>query len=98
MVLFLLRFGFSHRSSFRLRRWGSLWLWFDYREIHSVDSACRALSHTFLAELTLCEVDVCEIVLDSDCLERTNLCTLAAADTCSLACLARSGTRVLVHA
>ena len=63
-----------------------------------MDSACRALSHTFLAELALCEVDVGNVVLHCDSLERTNLRTLAASDTCSLACLASNRTLVLVHA
>ena len=63
-----------------------------------MDGTCRAFSHTLLAELALCEVDVCHVILDSDSLERTYLRTLAAADTCSLAGLARNGTLVLVDA
>ena len=61
-----------------------------------MDSSCRALSHTFLAEPALSEVDVCDVVLDCDGLERTY--SLAAADTCSLAGLAGSCALVLVHA
>ena len=63
-----------------------------------MDCTCRTLGNAFLTKLALCIVDVSEVVLNCDCLERTNLCTLAAAYAGSLAGLARSGTLVLVHA
>ena len=63
-----------------------------------MDSACRALSHTFLAELALGVVNVSKIVLDHNSSERADLGALAAADAGSLACLAGNSTLVLVHA
>ena len=63
-----------------------------------MDSACRALSHTFLAELALGEVYVGEIVLHCDSFKWTCLRTLSAAYAGSLAGLAGSSTLVLVHA
>ena len=62
-----------------------------------MDSSCRALSDTLLAELALGEIDVSHIVLHCDGLERTYLRTFAAADTCSLAGLACNCTLVLVY-
>ena len=63
-----------------------------------MDSACRALSHTFLAELALGEVYVGEIVLHCDSFKWTCLRTLSAAYAGSLAGLAGSSTLVLVDA
>ena len=63
-----------------------------------MDSSCRALRHTFLAEPALCEVDVSEIVFNCDSLKRTYLRTLAAAYAGGLAGLARNSTLVLVDA
>jgi hypothetical protein len=63
-----------------------------------VDCTCRTLCHTFLAKLALCKVDVSEIVLHSDGLERTDLGTLTAANAGSFAGLASHSTLVLVHA
>ena len=63
-----------------------------------MDCTCRALSHTLLAELAFSEVDVREIVLHRDGLERTYLGALSAAYAGSLAGLAGSSTLVLVHA
>ncbi len=63
-----------------------------------MDSSGRALGHTLLAELALCEIDVCDIVLHGDRLERTCLRALSAADTCGLAGLARYSALVPVHA
>mgnify|MGYP003441696233 CR=1 FL=1 len=98
IVLFLLLYCFSCWSFCRLWRWSSFRLRFYHWKINGMNGTCRALGNTFLAELALCEVDVCHVVLDSDSLERTYLRTLAAADTCSLAGLARNGTLVLVDA
>ena len=63
-----------------------------------MDSSGRAFSNAFLAELALCVVDVRDIVLNSDRLERTNLGTLAATDAGSLAGLTCHSTLVLVYA
>ena len=63
-----------------------------------MDGACRTLGNTLLAKLALGVVDVGNIVLHCDSLERTYLRTLAAADAGSLAGLARSRTLVLVYA
>ena len=63
-----------------------------------MDGTGRTLGHTFLTKLALCIVDVSKVVLHCDSLERTSLCTLAAADTGSLAGLASSSALVLVHA
>ena len=63
-----------------------------------MDSTCRTLSNTLLAEFALSIVNVCEIVLYSDCFERTYLSTLAAAYAGSLAGLTCSCALVLVHA
>ena len=61
-----------------------------------MDRTCRTLGNALLAKLTFCIVDVSEVVLDCDRLERTNLRTLAAAYAGSLAGLACSCTLVLV--
>ena len=100
IALLLLRFGFGHRCSlwFNCRSRSSLWLRFDYREINCMDGSCRTLCHTLLAKLALSVVDVSHIVLHCDSLKRTNLRTLAAAYTCSLAGLACDSTLVLVDA
>ena len=63
-----------------------------------MDGTGRTLGHTFLTKLALCIVDVSEVVLNCDSLERTNLSTLAATDAGSLAGLACSCSLVLVHA
>ena len=57
---------------------------------------CRAFSHTLLAKLALCEVDVSDIVLNCDRLERTYLGTLSATDAGCLSCLAGHSALVLV--
>ena len=63
-----------------------------------MDGTCRAFRHTLLAELALGEINVSHIVLYSDSIESTHLCTLAASYAGSLAGLARYGTLVLVYA
>ena len=63
-----------------------------------MDSSCRAFSDALLAELALGVVDVGNIVLDSDSLERTNLGALAATDAGCLASLACNSALVLVDA
>ena len=92
IVLFLLLYSFRSRSR------SLSWLCLDYREVHRVDSAGRAFSNALLAKLTLSVVNVGNVVLDSDGLERTNLCTLAATDAGSLASLTCNSTFVLVYA
>ena len=63
-----------------------------------MDRTCRTLGYTLLAETALRIVNVSEVVLHCDSLERTYLGTLAATDAGSLAGLAGSRTFVLVHA
>ena len=63
-----------------------------------MDRSGRTFRNTLLAKLALCKVDICEIILYSDRLERTDLRALAASDAGSLAGLAGSGSLVLVHA
>ena len=63
-----------------------------------MDGTGRTLSNTFLTKLALCIVDVSEVVLNCNRIERTYLRTLATADACSLAGLACSSALVLVHA
>ena len=63
-----------------------------------MDGSGRAFSNALLAELALSVVDVGNVVLNSDSLERTNLSTLAATDAGSLASLTCHSTLILVHA
>ena len=61
-----------------------------------MDSSGRTLGHALLAELALSEVDVCDIVLHGDCLERTYLRALSASYAGSLAGLAGYSALILV--
>ena len=63
-----------------------------------MDGSCRAFSHTLLAKLALCEIDVRNVVLDCDRLEWAYLGTLAAAYAGSLAGLACHRSLVFVDA
>ena len=61
-----------------------------------MDSALRTFRFALTARLTLGRVDVCQVVFERDCFERTNLHTLATTDTARLTCLVGNGTLVLV--
>ena len=63
-----------------------------------MDGSGRTLGYAFLAKLALCKVNVSEIVLHCDSLERADLGTFAATDAGSLAGLACCSSLVLVHA
>ena len=62
-----------------------------------MDSVGRTSLHTLLAQATLVEVDIAEVILYCDSLELTLLHALAATDTSRLTCLHGSRTLVLVH-
>ena len=62
-----------------------------------MDGSGRTLGYAFLAKLALCKVNVSEIVLHCDSLERADLGTFAAPDAGSLAGLAGHSALVLVH-
>ena len=61
-----------------------------------MDSTLRTFRFALAARLTLGRVDVCQVVFERDCFERTNLHTLATTDTARLTCLVGNGTLVLV--
>lgn len=63
-----------------------------------MDCACRALVHALATQLTLVEIDISEVVVECNGLERTGFGALAATDAGSRTVFASDGTLVATHA
>ena len=63
-----------------------------------MDSTCWARIFALTAQAALIVVDVCQVVLDDDCIKLAHFLTLAATDTSIRTCLAGYSAFVFVHA